>query len=203
MADNQGRLEYWREGEKRKLRVFMSHRWDTDDATLYEDALKHLAKEGYAVQDLSLAQGQKVSGPRGGVVADMKIEREIAARIYSSDILLAPSRVAAGLSDWIVWEVELASVAYNIPVLLIDHAPDMQKRSFVAELKAINARFDVVGDDAGKIAFAVAKLVFPPYQAVETGPTANTKLYRGPQRDILADVMKRFPYEPNNARSAS
>jgi hypothetical protein len=192
----QARLEYWKEGERRKLRVFMSHRWDTDDADLYGKIFKHLGEQGFSVQDLSLAQDQKVSGPRGGSVADMKISREIAARIYSSDILLVPSRVGAGLSDWIKWEVELASIAYDIPVLLIDHTNDIQRRSFVAELNAINARFEVVGAQALEIAYAVATLVFPPYQAVEVKATAPTRLYRGPRPQILHDVMNRFPYEP-------
>jgi hypothetical protein len=194
----QARLEYWREGERRKLRVFMSHRWDTEDTELYEAVIKRLREQGYSVQDLSLAQGQKVSGPRGGSVAGMTISREIAARIYSSDILLVPSRVGAGLSDWIVWEVELASIAYDIPVLLIDHSNDMQRRSFVAQLKAINARFEVVGPQALEIAFAVANLVFDPHQAVETKATAPTRLYRGPQQQILDQVMVHFPYEPHD-----
>jgi hypothetical protein len=192
----QARLEYWTEGERRKLRVFMSHRWDTDDAELYETVIKHLGEQGYSVQDLSLAQGQKVSGPRGGSVAEMEISREIAARIYSSDILLVPSRVGAGLNDWIKWEVELAAVAYDIPVLLIDHTNDIHRRSFVAELRAINARFEVVGAQALQIAYAVAKLVFPPFQSVEMKATTPTRLYRGPRPQILHDVMNRFPYEP-------
>ncbi len=194
----QGQLSYWEKGKRRKLRVFMSHRWGSDEA-LYSSVFDELKKMGFEFEDTSLSKRTGISGPRGGAVNEQKLSREIAALIYASDVVVAPSRRGAGQSDWVAWEVELAGVCYSIPVLFVDHDNDVERRNFlVAGLRAAEAKCDVAKPNAYDIAFSISRLVnTTPYKGVlEEAPDERT-LYRGPIPAALKDVMNRHPYRPS------
>lgn len=191
----QGHLSYWEKGSGRKLRVFMSHRWG-DDEPLYSSVFDELKNMGFEFEDTSLSKKSGITGPRGGAVNDLKLSREIAALIYSSDVLVAPSRRGAGQSDWVAWEVELAGVCYSIPVLFVDHDNDVERRNFlVSGLRTADARCDVAKPNAYDIAFSISRLVnTTPYKGIiEEAPDDKT-LYRGPIQATLKEVMKRHPY---------
>jgi hypothetical protein len=196
---DQGRLEYWKPGKSyRMLRVFMSHRWVAEDQKLYGDVFTELGKMGLKYQDMSLDRSRKIQGPRGGDVNDFELSRLIAARIFSSDIVIAPSRRGAGQSDWIAWEVELAAIAYSLPVLFVDHDHDVQRRNFlVSSLKAAGATFDVAEPSPYAIAGKAMRLVNPDIFAGVRMPESyeRTEIYRGPLQSALTEIMLQYPYQ--------
>src|SRR5688572_28850437 len=98
-------FEYWRPGagEERQLRVFISHRYG-DDQALYDEVLAALHRNGFSVQDVSLSAAQVLAGPRGGRLPALEVQSEIAARIYTSDVIIAPSRPAVTRSQWVTRE---------------------------------------------------------------------------------------------------
>ena len=192
-------FQYWEPGETyRRIRIFFSHRYG-DDERLYEETLERLRLTGYAVQDLSLTEDQKIQGPRAGKVSELRISREISARIYSSDILIAPSSKAIAGSDWISWEIELASICYNVPVLFVDRRPDVKRRtSLLSELRDAGAKVDCAEPNALSIANSLARLAGSSYRAVSFEEADERSLFRGPLRPTLHQVMKRFPYQPRD-----
>ncbi|MET0183388.1 MAG: hypothetical protein ABW199_10925, partial [Caulobacterales bacterium] len=59
-------LEYWKAGaEERQLRLFISHRYEKDQA-LYDEVIAALRVEGHIVQNISLSATQILAGPKGG-----------------------------------------------------------------------------------------------------------------------------------------
>jgi hypothetical protein len=76
------------------LRVFISHRYG-GDRSLYDDVidLRSDASRLFKVQDLvpvgGAASGQ---GRSGGRLTKLELQAEVAARIYSADVVIAPSR---------------------------------------------------------------------------------------------------------------
>jgi hypothetical protein len=158
---------------RRSLRVFVSHRWEKDD--YLRDVFASERFPGLLVEDLSLTKDLRIIGPRGGEVDELKIKKEIAARIYASDVLIAPSiksslkprRVKADgewvhiETDWIGWEIELAALCFNMPVVFVDHRPELRRRINLYErlrkqgAKVATAKADP--DDMMSVIFSVFK----------------------------------------------
>jgi hypothetical protein len=109
-------LPFWNGDEDREIRVFISHRFEAD-SVLYDEALAKLRSQGHAIQDMSLNVDTLIRGPNGGQRPLLEIKAQVAARIYTSDILMAPARPATTRSEWLSWEIELAAVGYGLPVL--------------------------------------------------------------------------------------
>lgn len=193
----QGSLQFWKPGsEERKLRIFISHRYDHDEG-LYTDVIASLNSQGFHVQDVSLSAGQQMAGPRGGELPKLKVQAGIAARIYTSDILIAPSRVGAGRSEWVTWEVQLAAIGYAIPILFVDQGEDQQRRTaLVSEVAELSLPHAVCNPVAHEIVPNVIKLV---------GGRPNWKMreheddkfirYRGPLPSERDDILKKYPFE--------
>lgn len=190
-------LSYWKPGsEERRLRIFISHRYENDDA-LYNEVISSLNREGFAVQDVSLSAGQQMAGPRGGELPRLKIQAGIAARIYTSDILIAPSRVGAGRSEWVTWEVQLAAIGYAIPILFVDQGEDQQRRTaLVSEVAELGLPHDVCNPVAHEIVPKVIKLVGgrPNWKMRDHEDDALIR-YRGPLPSARDDILKKFPFE--------
>ncbi len=190
-------LSYWKPGsEERRLRIFISHRYDKDDQ-LYTDVIASLNREGFSVQDVSLSARQQMAGPRGGDLPKLKIQAEIAARIYTSDILVAPSRVGAGRSEWVTWEVQLAAVGYAIPILFVDQDEDQQRRAaLVSEVAEIGLPHAVCGRVTQEIVANVIRLVGGrPNWAMRETEDDKLIRYRGPLPSARDDVLKKLPFE--------
>lgn len=195
-------LPYWQPGsEERKLRIFISHRYDHDD-TLYSEVIAALNSQGFDVQDVSLSAGQQMAGPRGGELPKLKIQADIAARIYTSDILIAPSRVGAGRSEWVTWEVQLAAIGYAIPILFVDQGEDQQRRTaLVSEVADVALPYAVCNPKAHEIVPNVIRLVGGrPKWAMRETEEGDLIRYRGPPPSARDDVLRKFPFE---ARLAS
>jgi hypothetical protein len=190
-------LTYWKPGsEERKLRIFVSHRYEHDEG-LYTKVIDALNREGFNVQDVSLSAGQQMAGPRGGELPKLKIQADIAARIYTSDILIAPSRVGAGRSEWVTWEVQLAAIGYAIPVLFVDTGDDQQRRAaLVSEVKELCLPHAVCSPETEEIVRNVIELVGgrPKWTMRETEDDKLIR-YRGPLPSARDDVLKKFPFE--------
>lgn len=195
-------LSYWEPGsEERKLRIFISHRYENDDE-LYAKVKRALNSQGFDVQDVSLSAKEQMAGPRGGDLPKLEIQANIAARIYTSDILIAPSRVGAGRSEWVTWEVQLAAIAYAIPILFVDHDEDQQRRTaLISEVASLGLPHAVCGRVAHEIVPNVVRLVGGrPNWTMRDREDNQIIRYRGPLTSARDDVLKKFPFE---ARLAS
>lgn len=190
-------FEYWQPGsEERQLRLFISHRWGHDE-NLYGSVIAALNQEGFAVQDMSLSADQAITGPRGGSVAQLKIQAEIAARIFTSDILIAPSRVATTSAEWLTWEIELAAIGYGLPVLFVDQSEQRHRTRLVTEMRDLGAPHAVCEPSTTQIVRAVTSLVNGrPNWAVRQDETDAKYRFRGPPRTARDTVLKKFPFQP-------
>lgn len=193
----QGSLQFWKPGsEERKLRIFISHRYENDEE-LYERVRHVLNSQGFNVQDVSLSAKEQLAGPRGGDLPKLELQANIAARIYTSDILISPSRVGAGRSEWVTWEVQLAAIGYAIPILFVDHDEDQQRRTaLVSEVAALGLPHAVCGRDSREIVPNVIKLVGGrPDWTMRDKEDDKLIRYRGPLPSARDDVLKKFPFE--------
>jgi hypothetical protein len=200
-AAQQPQLRYWSPGENRRLRLFFSHRWDRD-SELYEGAIRSLANNPLVgtVQDLSVPRDGRIQGPRGGSVGEHVLLREIACRIYTSDLMIAPSRPGAGNNEWVSWEVETAALCYSIPVLFVREPDAVNNAQLVSGLRSAGARVDVCGRSAAEIAFSAVKLLMiPKNRGVIEAPASGGPEYRGPLESALDNVLKTHPYQPTLA----
>ncbi|MGE0829382.1 MAG: TIR domain-containing protein [Hyphomonadaceae bacterium] len=198
-------LPYWKPGsEERKLRIFISHRYEQDEA-LYSEVIAALNSQGFDVQDVSLSAGQQMAGPRGGELPKLKIQAEIAARIYTSDILIAPSRVGAGRSEWVTWEVQLAAIGYGIPILFVDQGEDQQRRTaLVSEVADVGLPHAVCNPVAQEIVPRVVELVGGrPNWTMRDGESDALIRYRGPPSSARDDVLRKIPFEARLAAFAT
>lgn len=190
-----GTFQYWTPGsEERQLRIFVSHRHG-DDAKLYDGVIDALTREGFAVQDISLSATQVMAGPRGGDLDHLEIQAEVAARIHTSDILIAPSRPAVTRSEWVTWEVQLAAVGYAIPILFVDE-PGLQRRTtLVSQVAALDLPHAVCTPDIQHIVSNVVQLVgHPDWGIRQDEPDAKIR-FRGPPKKAREAVLTKFPFQ--------
>ncbi|MBI1188105.1 MAG: hypothetical protein GC206_12395 [Alphaproteobacteria bacterium] len=189
-------FEYWNpEQGERRLRVFISYRYEGDQQ-LYEGVLSILAeKSGFPVQDISLPASQILKGPRGGKLSRLKVQSEIAARIYTSDIFIAPSRPAATRNKWVTWEVQLAAIGYGIPILFVNDRNDQKyKATLVRQIDDLGLPYRACNPNAAEIARNVADLVSPrPDWTMRREEETRTIRFRGPPREALDDVLRKLP----------
>ena len=193
-------LVYWKPGEEeRQIRVFISHRWGKD-RDLYDNMLRTLRSQGHGIQDISLSEDLKMQGPRGGDLPRMEIQAEVAARIYTADLLIAPSRPAAGKSDWVTWEVQLAAVGYGVPILFVKESEARYNSSLVSQVAAIGVPHALAVRTTESVVRAAIELVNgrPVWGFREREPDPTIR-YRGPLQTMRESVLRRFPLQPRLA----
>lgn len=197
-------FSYWKPGgdEERQIRVFISHRWG-GDRELYTRVLETLRSQGHAIQDISLSEELQMRGPRGGDLPKMEIQAEVAARIYTADLLIAPSKPAVSRSDWVTWEVQLAAVGYGVPILFVKEAEARYNSRLVSEVAAIGAPHALAVRTTESIVRAAIQLVNgrPVWGFREAEPDPTLR-FRGPPRAVRDSVLKRFPLTPRLAALA-
>ena len=193
-------FEYWRPGsEERRLRLFISHRFGKDE-TLYDEVVRALDSNGHAVQDMSLSASKAIAGPRGGDLPELSIQAEIAARIYTSDVLVAPSRVGAGQSEWVSWEVQMAAVGYGIPILFVNHEGQKYKSRLVSEIEALGLPHKVADPTTPAIVQGIVALISGRLTwAMRQEETEGAIRFRGPPAAARSNVLKTFPFQPRLA----
>lgn len=192
-------FKYWQPGgpEERKLRLFISHRHG-DDKALYDDVLRAVESNGFSVQDVSLSAEQVMRGPRGGELPHMQIQAEIAARIYTSDVVIAPSRPAVSRSHWVQWEVQLAAIGYGIPILFVNQRGQKRSTRLVNEVQSLRLPHRVSEPVSSDIARNVAELVqnTRPIWGMRQEEPGNDLQFRGPTQSALNTVLLKHPYRP-------
>lgn len=195
-------FSYWEPGgeEERKLRVFISHRYGSDKA-LYDEVLLALERSGFSVQDVSLSVEQVLAGPRGGQLPKLQVQAEIAARIYTSDIVIAPSRPAVTRSQWVTWEVQLAAIGYGIPILFVNQRNQQRSTKLVTEVASMNLSHRVCQPESSHIVRSIAELVgnTRPRWGVRQEESDGALQFRGPAMSALHEVMRKHPYRPRLA----
>jgi hypothetical protein len=190
-------FQYWTPGsEDRAIRVFISHRYASDRA-LYDTVIDKLQRQGHAIQDLSLNEQQQLQGPNGGEVPEMSLQAVIAARIYSADLLIAPSRPRTSRSEWLVWEVQLAAISYGVPVLFVNEPGLVNQTRLVSEIARLGLPYAVCGQVSEEIVRKAIDLVKGrPDWAVRQEETDPSLRFRGPPPAARDTVMRQFPYTP-------
>lgn len=195
-------FEYWHPGtdEERQLRVFISHRY-VGDQTLYDKVIAAMDKNGFSVQDISLSEREALSGPRGGKLPTMSVQAEIAARIYTSDIVIAPSRPAVSRSQWVTWEVQLAAIGYGIPILFVNQPNQTRRTKLVAEIAELGLAHRACNPVVAEIARNVAELAqnSRPNWAMRRDEADASLRFRGPTRAALDEVLRKHPFRPRLA----
>lgn len=190
-------FQYWQPGsEERQLRIFISHRYGNDQA-LYDDVVRALNRNGFSVQDISLSASQILAGPRGGQLPTLDVQSEIAARIYTSDVVIAPSRPAVTRSQWVTWEVQLAAIGYAIPILFVNQRNQQRSTRLVAEIEGLGLPHRACDPVSSDIARSVAELVNtrPTWAMRQDEPDSNIR-FRGPPSAALTDILRKFPFHP-------
>lgn len=144
---------------RRKPRVFVSHIWNRHDG-LVDRTIGVIRSRYTDVQDLSIRGGAPETGFGQPTLQNFRLKSRIAARIFSSDLVIAPIGSEVSYSAWVRYEIELAAVAYSIPVILID-SPDVQRRTSLRhELEHISDTFLIAnGDDEDDLIRCVRKLI--------------------------------------------
>lgn len=190
-------FEYWQPGsEERQLRIFISHRFGKDQA-LYDEVVRALESNGFSVQDMSLSAQQAMAGPRGGDLPRLNIQAEIAARIYTSDALIAPSRPAVTRSQWVSWEVQLAAIGYGLPILFVNERNQQRRTRLVSEVAELGLPHAVCERSSQAIVERLINLIEGrPTWGVRQEETDKNLKFRGPPEFARADVLKRFPFHP-------
>jgi hypothetical protein len=190
-------LSYWKPGdEERRLRVFISHRHDRDEK-LYGEVIEALNREGFAVQDMSLPASQVMRGPRGGKKPKLEIQAEIAARIYTSDVVIAPSSAGVSKSEWVTWEVQLASVGYGIPVLFINQKDQKYSTYLLSQVEDLGLDCASCKPLTHEIVSNIIRLAKGrPNWGMRQEEPDNLIRYRGPPVVARNEVLKKFPFQP-------
>jgi hypothetical protein len=108
------------------VRVFISHRWATDQA-LYTSIIQGLYTASPSrIEDLSLTEALRIEGPRGGRVDPLEVKLELASRIRRSDLVFVPATLTAADEDWIQYEIETAA-QLGKPVVFVTERPDRER----------------------------------------------------------------------------
>lgn len=190
-------FEYWQPGsEERQLRIFISHRFGKDQE-LYDQVIRALESNRFSVQDMSLSAERAMSGPRGGELPKLTIQAEIAARIYTSDALIAPSRPAVSRSQWVSWEVQLAAIGYGLPILFVNEKGQQRSTRLVSEVADLGLPHDVCERSSQAIVERLIKLINGrPNWAMRQEETDANLRFRGPPAFARDEVLKRFPFHP-------
>jgi hypothetical protein len=192
-------FEYWKPGndEERQLRIFISHRYGKDDG-IYAGVVNALYRNGFPAQDISLNASRMISGPRGGALPEMEIQAEIAARIYTSDVLIAPSISGVSRSEWVTWEVQLAAIGYGIPVLFVNQKNQKRTTSLLKQIQDLGLPCAACEPQTHEIARSVAELVVQarPTWAVRQEETDGNLKFRGPPSAARTKIMRTFPFQP-------
>lgn len=193
-------LRYWKAGqpntEDRKIRIFISHRFEAD-SSLYDQSIAQLRSQGHGIEDLSLNVERLIQGPRGGQLPALEVKAQVAARIYTSDILLAPARPATSRSEWLGWEIELAAVGYSLPVLFIKEPEFEYNARIVGEIQGLALRTAIAERRPEDIVRKTIELIGgrPTWDMRFEEPNASTR-FRGPPSAQLQQVMRLFPFQP-------
>jgi hypothetical protein len=190
-------FEYWQPGsEERQLRIFISHRFGKDQE-LYDQVIRALESNRFSVQDMSLSAERAMSGPRGGDLPKLNIQAEIAARIYTSDALIAPSRPAVTRSQWVSWEVQLAAIGYGLPILFVNEKGQQRRTRLVSEVSDLDLPHDVCERSSQAIVEKLIRLINGrPNWAMRQDETDVNLRFRGPPEFARNEVLKRFPFHP-------
>ncbi len=190
-------FEYWQPGsEERQLRIFISHRFGKDQA-LFDQVIRALESNGFSVQDMSLSAVQAMSGPRGGDLPKLTIQAEIAARIYTSDVLIAPSGAGVTKSDWVSWEVQLAAIGYGLPILFVSEKSQQRRTRWVSEVADLELPHAICERNSQAIVENLIRLLNGrPHWAMRQEETDAKIRFRGPPAFARSDVLKRFPFQP-------
>jgi MTH538 TIR-like domain (DUF1863) len=190
-------FEYWQPGsEERQLRIFISHRFGKDQE-LYDQVISALESNRFSVQDMSLSAERALAGPRGGDLPKLNIQAEIAARIYTSDAVIAPSRPAVTRSQWVSWEVQLAAIGYGIPILFVNEKGQQRRTRLVSEVADLELPHDVCERSSQAIVEKLIRLIAGrPNWAMRQEETDANLRFRGPPESSRNEVLKRFPFHP-------
>ena len=182
-------------GQLRRLRIFISHRWN-QHAKVYKEIERELVEVFGEIQNLSIPEDKRLEGPNGKYLADYKLKSEMAARIYTSDIILSPSNVGMGTNVNTRYEVEMAAVAYSVPIIFIKLPNQIRSASFVRRAKEIGIEHQIAHLGTGEIAAEVRRYVdhkvlttqFPIEKAIDGFSQ------RGPKHEVLDGVLRQEPY---------
>jgi hypothetical protein len=184
---------YWEPGsEERYIRIFMSHRWG-QDRELYEQVLSKLRSQGHCIDDVSLNERQQIAGPRGGDVPDLYVQAEVAARIFTADVVIVASRPGIVRSDWVMWELRIASIGYGVPILFLDFDGQQRRAAIVSEISALRLPHDVCQPVVTEIVPRVIQLVGGrPRWGMRLKERDPNLRFRGPP--LLDGISKKLPY---------
>lgn len=189
-------LPFWKAGEEeRQLRIFISHRYDKDSA-LYDDVIKSLNANNQSVQDVSLGEKKALTGPKGGELSELELQANIAARIFTSDILIAPSRPGVTRSEWVTWEVQLAAIGYGIPILFVNEAGLKNHAQIVSQVRELGLRCAVCEPTTPQIVRNIIDLVGArPNWGIRREEDSELYRYRGPPRAAQDEIRNQYPFQ--------
>ena len=191
-------------GEIRQLRIFISHRWDQHKA-LYDQTTELLEQHFGALQNLSIPEGKRLVGERGGDREKHELKAQMAARIFVSDVVIMPTNVGMiRKKDSTLFEVQLATLAYSVPTVFVKKPRQKRNIGIVSQAEGLGLRHHVADDSAEKITEAVKKLVTKKMllSRFHSDGESMVTSSRHPSNKVTDEIMREFPYLKQN-RSVS
>jgi hypothetical protein len=93
---------------------------------LHQTIAGSLRTGGIDVEDLSLPEDERISGPRGGRVDDVVVKLKISDLIEQSDLVVAPAEKTTENSQWVEWELDCAAQSHK-PILFLSTKADRRQ----------------------------------------------------------------------------
>lgn len=183
-------------GDLRQLRIFISHRWD-QHSDVYIEVADELRNAFGRFQDLSIPEDKILTSDNGGYLDQFDLRSNIAGRIYSSDLIFCFSNVGMGMSESTHYEIQLAAVAYSVPIIFL-RLPDQQNNArIVRQALDLGIQTEVVNIGTRGLVTAVQKLVTKEMLrcrvALDIDENSNLT-YRGPNGKITDRVLREYPF---------
>lgn len=109
-----------------ELKIFVSHRWGLD-RDLYDFVSVFEGRvSGVGIRNLSIPAEKRITNVHGRDVTTIKLKAEISKLMAEADVIVTSSVAMRNVSDWVMWELELAAFGLSKPILFVDHRENLQ-----------------------------------------------------------------------------
>lgn len=189
------RREFQKAAWKRKPRIFISRRFGDHDE-FYENTVRCLQDKFADFQNLSIPQDELETGVRGGQLDPFRLKSRIAARLYTCDLVIAPTSKSMSYSEFVEFEIALAALAYSIPIVFVVLDNERQQSRQRLLIEHVGIKSEVVDGIGDSLVESVKRLIG---DAILVPPLIEGRVERRtrnvPASAVLNDILNQHPFE--------